>query len=368
MKRHSIVRFNFPGMRKLSLWVILGLLSCGLCWSGWSAAQAVIRTPKATAPKRAAPAAPTALMATVTVQSLGDGAANAANCPGVNCRLRDAIAAATAGDTVDFSVSGTITLTSGELGISKNLTIQGPGAAQLNISGNQASRVFNIGSGQTVSINDLKITNGVVDPTLGNGGGVINSGTLNLNQCDIASNSAYRGGGVYSQNLSTLNVRNSTLRDNTTGGGGGGGINCNKCTLNLINSTVSGNRGTSAAAGLMVWNGANALLANSTISGNLSDSGGGIYILSATVLARNTIIAGNTSSTLNPQVFSPDVLGGMTSLGNNVIGNNSNATITPDHGRFNWYQHHAHQSAAGSVGKLRRSDANAGTAAGQSSH
>ena len=30
----------------------------------------------------------------ITVQSTGDGPANAANCPGANCRLRDALAAA----------------------------------------------------------------------------------------------------------------------------------------------------------------------------------------------------------------------------------------------------------------------------------
>src|SRR6185503_14777140 len=55
----------------------------------------------ATAPKMAS---------TITVTSLGDGAANAANCPGASCRLRDAIAAAAAGDTIDFSVTGQINL------------------------------------------------------------------------------------------------------------------------------------------------------------------------------------------------------------------------------------------------------------------
>ena len=84
-----------------------------------------------TLPARAAKAPPVAKalapLATITVTSSGDGAANAANCPGANCRLRDAIAAAAAaGDTVSFNVTGTITLTVGELGINKNLTIQGP--------------------------------------------------------------------------------------------------------------------------------------------------------------------------------------------------------------------------------------------------
>ena len=34
------------------------------------------------------------MVSTITVTSTGDGAANAANCPGTNCRLRDAIAKA----------------------------------------------------------------------------------------------------------------------------------------------------------------------------------------------------------------------------------------------------------------------------------
>jgi hypothetical protein len=41
--------------------------------------------------------------------------------------LRNTIAAATAGDTINFAVTGTISLTSGELVVNKNLNIVGPG-------------------------------------------------------------------------------------------------------------------------------------------------------------------------------------------------------------------------------------------------
>lgn len=37
------------------------------------------------------------------IVSFTSGAANAANCPGANCRLRDAIAAAASGDTIEFA-------------------------------------------------------------------------------------------------------------------------------------------------------------------------------------------------------------------------------------------------------------------------
>ncbi len=88
--------------------------------------------------------------ATITVQSAGDGAANAANCPGAGCRLRDALAAVNDGDTINFdvAVTGTITLTSGQLVVDKSIALDGLGADILAVDGNAASRVFYIGSGK----------------------------------------------------------------------------------------------------------------------------------------------------------------------------------------------------------------------------
>src|SRR5262245_456054 len=57
--------------------------------------------------------------------------------------LRDALAAANDGDTIDATgVSGTILLTSGELQIIHGVTINGPGAGTLAVNGNGSSRVF----------------------------------------------------------------------------------------------------------------------------------------------------------------------------------------------------------------------------------
>ena len=74
--------------------------------------------------------------------------------------LRPAIADAAPGDTISFSVTGTITLTSGQLTIDKDLTILGPGADALTISANNASRVFFIAAGSQVAISGLTLTGG----------------------------------------------------------------------------------------------------------------------------------------------------------------------------------------------------------------
>src|SRR5262249_26545096 len=76
--------------------------------------------------------------------------------------LRDALANATNSETITFcpSVTGTILLTSGQLAVSNNITIFGPGANVLAVNGNGSNRVFYISTGTTVTIAGLAIING----------------------------------------------------------------------------------------------------------------------------------------------------------------------------------------------------------------
>ena len=96
------------------------------------------------------PAGP-ATAATITVTNLNDSGDGS---------LRKAIADANPNDTINFAVTGTITL-SGELTIDKDLTINGPGAASLAISGNDSSRVFYIDN-CTVVISDKPVGSPVI--------------------------------------------------------------------------------------------------------------------------------------------------------------------------------------------------------------
>src|ERR1043166_1399277 len=204
--------------------------------------------------------------ANVTVNSLNDSGGES---------LREAIQTAANGDTINFSVTGVITLTNGELLISKSLTINGPGAASLSVSGNANSRVFFISSGVMTSISGLTIHNGHADNSTStyspgqSGGGVYNAGSLTLSACAVASNSAGSGaiasirggnggnggsgGGIY--NAGALTLSSCTVNGNSAGGGGeaglgspgglggaGGGI-YNAGTLRLNGCTFSGNTG-----------------------------------------------------------------------------------------------------------------------------
>jgi hypothetical protein len=121
--------------------------------------------------------------------------------------LQDAIAGTPAGGTVDFQpgLSGTITLTTGELLIDKDLTIAGPGAGVITVSGNHASRVFDIATNFTVAISGLAIANG----TSLRGSGIDNARTLIASGLTISGNAATGtfpdgGGGMYSDGTLTV--------------------------------------------------------------------------------------------------------------------------------------------------------------------
>src|SRR5436190_8321993 len=115
--------------------------------------------------------------ATITVTNENDSGSGS---------LRHAILDASSGDTINFAPSvTTVTLTSGELVIDKNLIITGPGASRLTVTAMYSgpgpyvySRIFNIGSSTvTVSISGITISNGFARNGPG-GGGILSAGVL----------------------------------------------------------------------------------------------------------------------------------------------------------------------------------------------
>ena len=95
--------------------------------------------------------------ATITVTSLAD---SGGPCPSASsCILREALAAATSGDTIQFAVIGTIVLST-RLVTATNVTIQGPGAASLVLDGNPADRILSVNLGHNVVVEGVTIRNG----------------------------------------------------------------------------------------------------------------------------------------------------------------------------------------------------------------
>jgi hypothetical protein len=240
--------------------------------------------------------------------------------------LRDVIATACAGSTISFAanVRGAISLITGELVISKNLTINGPGANLLSVQrGAGNARVLSSPLSATkLSISGLTLANGNINNS--SAGGVYNVGTLTLTNSAISGNmSSNNGAGML--NEGTVTITNSAFSGNTSSGAAGG-ID-NRGTLTITNTTISGNtafgsNGSPFGGGILNEIGATLTIISSTISGNTASSGAGVINLGM-FTARNTIIAKNTAS-----AGKPDVNGAMTSQGFNLIGNNSGSNIT----------------------------------------
>jgi uncharacterized repeat protein (TIGR01451 family) len=283
--------------------------------------------------------------------------------------LRQAIADVCDGATITFDMTqvvSPIALTSAELAINKNLTIQGPGASLLTVQRSTAVstpdfRIFDITSG-TVAISGLTVSNGNV---ANEGGGIFNGGTLTLTNVTVSGNqitatgAPFHGGGVAS--TGTLTLTNSIVSGNSAaapgaflsnGGGvadlGGtltvssttvsgnsasraGGLYTSGGTLNLINSSISGNSATAAGGGIFNDTSGTTNSTNCTITNNRSDSdnsggeqGGGIIVNAGTVTLKNTIVAGNFRGTGTTR---DDVSGALDPTGSfNLIGDGTNMT------------------------------------------
>jgi hypothetical protein len=215
--------------------------------------------------------------------------------------LRDTIAAAASGDTIKFdsSVFGqTITLNqaSGRLDVNKNLDIEGPVGNPIVISGNDATKVFLIFPGTVVTLSGLTITKGSAD-FRGQGGGILNDGTLTISHCTLSGNHAdiggTNGGGIY--NNGTLTVSQCMVSGNHAdfdGANGGGIYNDTGAMLTISQSTLSDNR---AVAGGGIANFGTLTVSQSTLSKNTAGVGGGIFNLGGTVTVSHSTLFNNTA-------------------------------------------------------------------------
>jgi hypothetical protein len=325
---------------------------------------------------------------TVTVTNLADSG------PG---SLRNAIADTAANGAINFQagLTGTMTLTGGELDIGRNLTITGPNAGDLTIYGNTNGRVFNILANATVNISGLTISGGLALGTNGDiggpgqGGGILNAGTLLLTNCIITGNTAQGGngeggpggdglgGGIFSTGY--LAMTGCTVSYNSASGqsfnqnggygsGCGGGVNVTGGGFLFINCTIASNSATGENTGMDAptgdGKGGGVYISNlqlspewnfecCTVSGNGSVGGsssgyepggdglgGGLCVdgnvlpvMANTIVSGNSVVAGS-SELQNGTAAGPDVNGGVESEGFNLIGEMDGSSAW--NGSFGW--------------------------------
>jgi CSLREA domain-containing protein len=225
-------------------------------------------------------------------------------CGTEDCTLREAILAANShagNDTIKFAsnLTGTIGLTGPLPNLTSNITLQGPGAINLNVGRSTGGdyRIFTISNGTTsgpvVTISGLTILGGKASGSsfpANSGAGIYNDhGTLTVNYCHFVDNDAPgaglapgAGGAIYNNGgtsgHATLTVSNDSFTNN--GSGFFGGAICNDGTTNGM---------------------ATATLTNCTLFDNTSNNGGGIANLGAanghaSLFVRSSTLAHNPAS------------------------------------------------------------------------
>lgn len=206
--------------------------------------------------------------------------------------LRWCIDTAPTGSTIHFAqgLHGTIMITAGALVFAsgKELTLAGPGANQLAISGGNASNSntdIDISVKAKLTVSDLSFKNSKssIDSF------IYNEGELTLKNSVIADNETLdfagdshssNGGGIYNASTGTLTVINSTITDNTVTAKNttsyGGGI-ANDGTLTVIGSTISQNEVFSEkkdSIGAGISNNGTLTVVQSVITNNSAHGGG----------------------------------------------------------------------------------------------
>ena len=167
-------------------------------------------------------------------------------------------------------------LTSGDLSFTRSLTLSGPGAQSLAISGGKSGHIVRVLSNINVAISDLSFINSNTGQT---GYGFLeNEGTLTLTNSIVSGNtSSGLGGGITNQGKLTL--INSTVSRNSAQHGGGIS-NYTSRELTLINSTISENVASGLGGGIYDYEirDHHTSIISCTIRGNTAQDGGGIFV------------------------------------------------------------------------------------------
>ena len=233
------------------------------------------------------------LLATFLVTNLNDAG---------NGSLREAIIDsndADGADAIDFSVTGTIRLSSQLPIIEDELVVNGPGN-QLTIDAQRSFRHFEIDDGESgeidVTLSGLRLINGSSDS---DGGSIVNFENLSITNSTISNNTANDDGGAIF-NRGFLTITNSSVSSNTAAGNGGG-IN-SAYQLQIVDSSIGSNTANGNDGGGAIYNRGEADITNTSFVGNMATGsfgglGGGILndSFNGRLTIRDSAFDGNTA-------------------------------------------------------------------------
>ena len=288
------------------------------------------------------------------------------------------------GGTVNFhdGTARTITLDGAQLEVVSHVTITGPGADRLTISGDDRSRILNndtasltasgltlangngnnhsagaIYSSKPLKLTDCRLTANQVSRTLNgcalsqwrapleltrctfsqNGGNAVGgaifavTAAFEITDCVFAENVTTHGGGaICFTSDSTGTIRGTTFSDNESGQSGGA-LLLQDPFVRLQNCTFTGNHAATEGGGAIYAFGFVAVsevsVTNCTIADNSSIAGGGIYLRNigrpVTLSLANTILSGNIGGSLEQR---PDTT--LLSLGHNLSSDGASGLLT----------------------------------------
>ena len=232
-------------------------------------------------------------------------------------------------------LSGTVSLTGGELSIAGPLDVIGPGASAITVRGNGTSRIFHaapVPAGAPVTISGLTVAGGNAGTgSTSDGGGVKNSGAaLTVSESVITGNTSVAGAVSNFDVGGSLTILSSTITANTATAapGYGGGVGAAQ-GVTIRNSTIVGNTG-NYGGGVMTLGGS-ATIVGTTIAGNTSPGGnpaatGGLLVSGpGPFVVRDSLLANNTGN--RNDLF--DVMAPAPQIGFSLIESSPGANIAP---------------------------------------
>ncbi len=207
--------------------------------------------------------------------------------------LREALSCAVSGDTITFTLSGTISLTSGVMNIPPGVVINGDGV-NITIDAQGNSRIFSIENrnADSVSIRNIYFLNGAANNE--DGGAILANGSVSFINCDFDNCTGTNGGAIKHTN-GDLDLVNCAFVGNEAQNSGGA-IRSDSSNLTMVNSIFYDNFATQFD-GAITAVASNLIVFYSTfIENGTSGSNGGISNQDGNIEIYNSIIFGNNST------------------------------------------------------------------------